>query len=95
MLNALTSGSWKTASAGITSVVTGICILVFSPKIDQTTVMASLAAILPGIGLIFARQNNKTSEDVGVDTSPAAQAARDLAAKKPVGPTPVAVPPSK
>lgn len=83
MMKSLTAGSWKTTSAGITSVAAGICVLVFSKTIDQTAVMGALALILPGIGLIFARDNNKTSADVGIDTSPAAQAARDVAARKP------------
>lgn len=88
MIKTLTSGSWKTTSTGITSVVAGICVLVFANAIDKTSIMEALALILPGLGLIFARDNNKSSEDVGVDTSPEAQAARDAAAKKVTAPKP-------
>ena len=80
---AITSGSWKTTSAGITAVVLGICILWFAKSVDQQTIMAALGTILPGLGLIFARDNNKTSADVGIDISPEAQATRDAKKQTP------------
>ncbi len=42
--------NWKTTSAGVISVITGIVILIN----DQSQVIQSSTAILAGIGLIFA-----------------------------------------
>ena len=72
------AGSWKTKSSGILAVIGGVCMLVFAKVIDQAVIMASSTAILTGIGLIFARDNNKTSEDVGIQTPE--KVARDGAA---------------
>ena len=61
------ASSWKTTSAGITGIASGVCMLIFTAPLTQPAVMGALALILPGIGLLFARDNDKTSEDVGAD----------------------------
>lgn len=62
--------SWKTTAAGITTIVSALCGVVSalvdnSPATnpDWTTV---IAAVTTGFGLIFARDNKVSSEDVGV-----------------------------
>lgn len=80
MLKTITSGSWKTTSAGILAIIGALSNLAFAIKnkaVDQTTITVTATALLTGIGLMLARDNNKTSADVGIDTSPAAQAQRD------------------
>jgi len=80
MLKAITAGSWKTTSAGILTIIGALSNLGFAIKnraVDQTTITVTATAVLTGIGLMLARDNNKTSADVGIDTSPVAQAIRD------------------
>ncbi len=64
----LVGKSWKTTTAGILAVVGGIVRFYFAVKAGQVTeeaITTSLTAILSGIGLIVARDNDKSSEDVG------------------------------
>lgn len=59
--------SWKTTSAGVLAIVGGITRLVFAIKAGNVTeeaISTAATAILAGLGLIFARDNNVTSEDV-------------------------------
>ncbi len=56
--------SWKTTLAGIALIVAGHTLLVVWP---EEKMGEALAMILAGSGLIFARDNDKTSEDVGAD----------------------------
>lgn len=66
-------GSWKTTSAGILAIVGGLAGLYFSFKtgnLNETTITTSAGAILTGVGLIFARDNNVTSEQVGAGQKP-------------------------
>jgi hypothetical protein len=68
VVNMLASKSWKTTSAGIVLVVGGAIRLYFAIKagnITEEAITTSLTGILSGIGLIFARDNDKSSEDVG------------------------------
>lgn len=61
--------SWKTTAAGIAAILTavGSALTAFVDNDPTTTldVGATIAAIMAGIGLIMARDNNKSSEDVG------------------------------
>lgn len=58
--------SWKTTSAGIASIVGGFATLWFRrAALDEGTFSVAVTAILGGIGLIFARDNDVTSEDSG------------------------------
>jgi hypothetical protein len=58
--------SWKTALSGLVAVCVGVSEiangLVNGKPIDWTLAGTSIST---GIGLIFARDNNKTSEEVG------------------------------
>lgn len=63
-------GSWKTTSLGMATMVIAIgqaiqALLDGNPQTNPNyeTVATAVAA---GIGLMFARDNNKSSEDVGV-----------------------------
>jgi uncharacterized membrane protein YbjE (DUF340 family) len=60
--------SWKTTSAGILAIVGGLVRGYFAYKSGQLTeeaITTTLTAILSGIGLLFARDNNVTSEQAG------------------------------
>lgn len=60
------TGSWKTTSAGIAAIVGGVIRFWFAFKAGQITeesIMTSVTAILTGVGLLFARDNNVTSEE--------------------------------
>jgi hypothetical protein len=62
----LTAGSWKTTALGISTVTAAVASIAGSlahgTPVDWTT---NIAAIAAGLGLIFARDNNKTSTQVG------------------------------
>lgn len=59
--------SWKTTLAGVAALLTslGIAIKAFTVG-DFATVAASVSGIATGIGLLFARDNNVSSEDAGI-----------------------------
>ncbi len=61
--------SWKTSALGISAILVGVgAFLKAANDGDPSTVAdmpALFAAVLAGIGLIFARDNNKSSEQVG------------------------------
>lgn len=68
-------GSWKTTSAGILSIVGGLVRLGFAIKakeLSEEAIMTIATTILTGVGLLFARDNNKTSEQVGLPVKPMA-----------------------
>jgi hypothetical protein len=55
--------SWKTTSTGITMVVSGAVGFYFAFKsgnLNEATITASLTAVLGGVGLICAKDNNVT-----------------------------------
>ncbi len=63
------SGSWKTSWAGIIGAVVAILTLVVVPLTDDDPNTAPLwtaaiTAVLTALGLMAARDNDKTSEDV-------------------------------
>jgi hypothetical protein len=62
-------GSWKTTSAGVLGILGTLCALGAAQFDGDPTTVANWAVALPtiiaSIGLLFARDNNKTSEDVG------------------------------
>lgn len=62
--------SWKTTASGISAIVIAIFSMIVHPltDTDPTTIPdynSAIAAILVGIGLIMARDNDKTSEETG------------------------------
>lgn len=61
--------SWKTTVAGVAAILTAVgSALTAMFDNDPATVMdigATVAAIMAGVGLILARDNDKSSEDVG------------------------------
>ena len=66
-MNWFKNGSWKTTSAGLLTILGGLTRIAFAIKagnITEEAVMTTLTAIVGGIGLVFARDNDKTSEQV-------------------------------
>jgi predicted Zn-dependent protease len=60
--------SWKTSLAGVASILTGLLALVHSGQngtITTADITTALTAITAGVGLIFARDNNVSSEEAG------------------------------
>lgn len=65
-MNVLFKGSWKTTSAGLALIIGALVHLWFTRMhLDETSVMGGIMGILGGIGLLVARDNDKTSEEVG------------------------------
>ncbi len=63
--------SWKTTSTGILAIVGALVTLWFERhRLTPEIVMAAATAVLTGIGLILARDNDKTSEDAGAKPAP-------------------------
>lgn len=64
--------SWKTTSAGILTIASALIGLYAaydknkSPHLDPTLLTGAVTAVLGGIGLLVARDNDKSSEDVGL-----------------------------
>ena len=57
--------NWKTTSAGIAMIVGGIASLAYSwGALNPEMITAHLTAILGGVGLIFAKDQNVTGGDV-------------------------------
>ena len=66
----LKNKSWKTTSAGILMIVGGVVRAYFairSGSFTEEAVMTTATTILGGVGLLFARDNDRSSEDVGVE----------------------------
>lgn len=72
-----TQGSWKTTSAGIMLIIGGLVRLAFAIKagtLTEESVMSVATGIVGGIGLMVARDNDKTSEQVRAAKKPATPA---------------------
>lgn len=64
--------SWKTTSAGALAIVSAITTLWFQrASLTPELITGAAAAILTGVGLLCARDNDKSSEDVGAKDPPA------------------------
>lgn len=63
--------SWKTSSAGIAAILAGVA-AGFSAysKGDMAGMSTAIAGIIGGIGLMMARDNDKSSEQVGAGNIP-------------------------
>jgi len=70
MTNALFSGSWKTTGTGIGAILiaVGSAITALTDNDPATTIDigALSAALVAGLGLIFARDNDKSSKSLKV-----------------------------
>ena len=77
----LKQASWKTSASGIGMICGGIaaiCTALAGEKIDTALILTGLTGISGGIGLLCARDNDKTSEETG---------AKDAAIVRSYGPT--------
>ena len=62
--------SWKTTAAGIGMIVTALFTMILQPLTDSDPKTnpdynVAVATIIAGVGLIAARDNDKTSEETG------------------------------
>lgn len=58
--------SWKTNAAGVGAILAALgAICTGVSKDDYAVIGASLPALIAGIGLLCARDNDKTSDEVG------------------------------
>ncbi|HUS37351.1 MAG TPA: hypothetical protein VM680_18535 [Verrucomicrobiae bacterium] len=65
-------GSWKTTVSGIGAIATAIgllCAAVTADKLELDKVMGAIMGMAAGAGLLAARDNKVTSEEVGAGTS--------------------------
>jgi hypothetical protein len=87
-MNSITSGSWKTSCGGIAMILTGLAALFHAEQngtITTDTMTVAATAITGGLGLIFARDNDKSSESQGV--TPQQLAAKSVLANPSSTPT--------
>ena len=60
-------GSWKTSAAGASSILGGLALVAKGISENNFEAIGSgITAVIAGIGLILARDNNVTSEQAGV-----------------------------
>ena len=58
--------SWKTTVAGVAAVLGAVALALKAlADGDYATFVGSLSGIAAGVGLLFARDNDKSREDVG------------------------------
>lgn len=79
----LTRGSWKTTSTGLLSIIGGLVRLGFAiaeGKVTEEAIMTTAITVLTGLGLLAARDNNRSSEEIGV--TPADKVTREFASGK-------------
>jgi hypothetical protein len=61
--------NWKTTSTGLISIAGAITLIAFAIKqgdLNEEKVMAAVTALTAGVGLIFARDYDKSSEQTGL-----------------------------
>jgi hypothetical protein len=64
--------SWKTTTFSITSVLATVLAMIVNPLLDgnpetNPNWTEAMPVILAGLGLLFARDNNKSSKQIGVE----------------------------
>jgi len=67
IMNWLQNGSWKTTSAGLLTIFGGLTKFAFAIKngtVTEDLVMSCLVVIVAGVGLMLARDNDKSTEQV-------------------------------
>ena len=61
--------SWKTTVAGIAAIIAAVALAISNELDTDPATVADwgvvLATVIAGVGLLFARDNDKSSEDVG------------------------------
>jgi hypothetical protein len=56
--------NWKTTSTGIIMIIGAIVAVIFTKPLTQEVIIASATAVVGGLGLIFAKDNNVTGGTV-------------------------------
>ena len=67
MIRWLQNGSWKTTSAGLLTILGGLTKFAFACKngnVTEDLVMSCLVVIVAGLGLMLARDNDRSTEQV-------------------------------
>lgn len=83
--------NWKTTSTGIMAIIGALTRLGFAIKnkdLNEEAIMTVTTGILAGLGLIFARDFNKSSEESGANTTPKAMRVKVEAVSSAAPPTP-------
>ena len=71
-MNWFTNGSWKTTSAGLLTIIGGLTKFAFTIKagnVTEESVMTMFIVVAGGVGLLFARDNDKSTEQVQASKS--------------------------
>lgn len=61
--------SWKTTTAGVAAIAGGVArfaLALNEGKMTEEAITTSVTAIMTGVGLLFARDNDVSSEEVGI-----------------------------
>ena len=62
--------SWKTSAAGIAAILSALAAICTGvSKNDMSITIGGVSSLVAGIGLLHARDNDKTSEEVGAKTA--------------------------
>ena len=72
-MNWLQNGSWKTTSAGLLTILGGLTKFAFACKngtVTEDLVMSCCVVVVAGVGLMLARDNDKSSEQVLASKQP-------------------------
>lgn len=78
--------NWKTTSSGLLSIIGGVVRLIFAFSnhgVTEEAIMTSATTILLGVGLLFARDVNVTSTDLGLQTVQSKATAKTVVVDKP------------
>ncbi len=78
--------NWKTTSSGLLSIIGGITRIGFAAKshmVTEESVMTAATTILLGAGLLFARDVNVSSVDLGLQTVEPKAEATEVVVDKP------------
>jgi hypothetical protein len=72
-MNWLQNGSWKTTSAGLLTILGGLTKFAFACKngtVTEDTVTTMFVVVVAGLGLMLARDNDKSTEQIQASKQP-------------------------
>ena len=71
-MNWIQNGSWKTTSAGLLTILGGVTKFAFACKngtVTEDSVMTMCVVVVAGLGLMLARDNDKSTEQIQASKS--------------------------